>query len=779
MFKTLFTWIFLLGGMMTVSATELENTLQQALKNKGPDYLPRTQHIDSAGQAIYTNRLILEDSPYLNQHAHNPVNWYAWGPEAFDAAKKENKAIFLSIGYSTCHWCHVMEEESFDNLDVAGLMNQHFINIKVDREQRPDIDETYMTAVSLLTGRGGWPMSSFITQEAKTFWGGTYIPPEQFKSLLVGIAQEWDQSRDKVELQANHVTAAVQAYAIVKSQGAQIDAAVIDTAIKTILAGHDPVLGGFSPPPKFPNEPDLFLLLDYVKRHGTQEVLAAITSTLDAMAHGGIYDQIGGGFHRYATDHNWLVPHFEKMLYNQAHLARVYLLAYELTQDDNYARVAKQTLDYVLREMTAKEGGFYSATDADSEGEEGTFFVWSLAEINEVLATNDAALAIELFGISKGGNFEGKNILHLPLSMADYAKNNNLQQADLWVKVDNIISQLYEHRLTRIAPLRDDKVITAWNGMMITTLALASEILSESRYLDAAMRNANFIWQNRQAADEKLQRVSMHGHSSIDATQEDYAYFSEGLIAIYDQTQDKLWLDRAQLLTAEMLVKFWDTESGGFFMNADSAVPVMAKLKQSNDGAIPSGNSVALNVVVKLARRTDKFEYEAKADAILATFSEKIITSPAAYGYMLQAASNLLLGETGSRQYAAKGTVSILAERVKNNGKHEVILSLTIQPGWHINANQPKDINLIPTKISLTNNEDWQLEDVIYPESTDKLLGFSQQTLALYEDEIQIKAMVIADENRETVVIPIELNLQACDEQVCLAPEIVKFKLIN
>ncbi|OUR89432.1 hypothetical protein A9Q92_01065 [Methylophaga sp. 42_8_T64] len=758
---------------MTASATELENTLQQALLNKGPDYLPRTQHLDASGQAIYTNRLILQDSPYLNQHAHNPVNWYPWGAEAFDAAKRENKAIFLSIGYSTCHWCHVMEEESFDNLDVARLMNQHFINIKVDREQRPDIDETYMTAVSLLTGRGGWPMSSFINQQGETFWGGTYIPPEQFKSLLTGIAQEWTQSRDKVEQQADNVTAAVQSYAVIKSQGGQIDTAVIDNAVKTILGGHDPVLGGFTPPPKFPNEPDLFLLLDQLKRNESQEVLAAVTTTLDAMAHGGIYDQIGGGFHRYATDHNWLVPHFEKMLYNQAHLARVYSLAYELTQDDNYARVAKQTLDYVLREMTSKDGGFYSATDADSEGEEGTFFVWTLAEIKALLSENDASIAIDLFGISKGGNFEGKNILHLPLSMADYANNNQLEESELLANIDNIINQLYEHRLTRISPLRDDKVITAWNGMMITTLALASEILQDDSYLEAALQNANFIWQNRQAAGEKLQRVSMHGHSSIDATQEDYAYYAEALIALYDQTQDRLWLERAQCVTDEMLSLFWDTETGGFFMNAESDVPVMARLKQSNDGAIPSGNSVALKVLVKLAQRTDNFEYAVKADAILATFSEKIISSPAAYGYMLQGASNLLAGEITSRQYAAKGAVFILAE-LDND---EVILSLTIQDGWHINAHQPKDKDLIPTKVSLTNNKTWQLENVAYPKAIEKRLSFSQQTLALYEGASQIKMTVLTKEENKPAFIAVELALQACNEQVCLAPEMIKFKL--
>ncbi|PCH65596.1 MAG: thioredoxin [Gammaproteobacteria bacterium] len=775
MFKTLFTGILLLGGMMTASATELENTLQQALLNKGPDYLPRTQHLDSTGQAIYTNRLILQDSPYLNQHAHNPVNWYPWGPEAFDAAQKENKAIFLSIGYSTCHWCHVMEEESFDNLAIAELMNQHFINIKVDREQRPDIDETYMTAVSLLTGRGGWPMSSFITQQGKTFWGGTYIPPEQFKSLLVGIAQEWDQNRDKVEQQADSVTAAVQRYATIKSQGGQIDTAVIDNAVKTILGGHDPALGGFTPPPKFPNEPDLFLLLDQLKRNESQEILEAVTTTLDAMAHGGIYDQIGGGFHRYATDHHWLVPHFEKMLYNQAHLARVYLLAYELTQDDDYARVAQQTLDYVLREMTSKEGGFYSATDADSEGEEGTFFVWTLTEIKALLSEDDAALAIDLYDISKGGNFEGKNILHLPLSIADYAKNNQLEQTALLANVDNIIKQLYDHRLTRISPLRDNKVITAWNGMLSTTLALASQILSEDSYLEAAIRNINFIWQNRQAAGEKLHRVSMHGHSSIDATQEDYAYYAEALLALYDHTQDDVWLNRGQIITDEMLSLFWDAETGGFFMNAESDVPVMARLKQSNDGAIPSGNSVALNVLVKLAQRTDKFEYEAKANAILATFSEKIITSPAAYGYMLLGASNLLAGETTAQQYAAKGAVSILAEL----NDDELLLSLTIKEGWHINAHQPKDEDLIPTKVSLANNKTWQIEEVIYPKAIEKRLNFSQQTLALYEGESQIKMTVLAKEDNKAAFIPVELELQACNEHVCLAPEVIRFKLIK
>ena len=779
MFKTLLISVPLLGSMMTINATELDVTLAAALVKKGTNFHPRTSHLTADGRPQYTNRLILEDSPYLLQHANNPVNWYAWGAEAFAAAKREHKPIFLSIGYSTCHWCHVMEHESFDNIAVAKLMNQYFINIKVDREQRPDIDETYMTAVSLMTGRGGWPMSSFITPEGKTFWGGTYIPPEQFKQLLIDVHGVWQNQHDKVEQQAEQVAAAVAKVNKAKNKSAQINALLIKQATQVILTNFDPIHGGFSPAPKFPNESELFLLLDQTKRTGNKTLLHAVEVTLNAMAQGGIYDQVGGGFHRYSTDNQWLVPHFEKMLYNQAHLSRVYLQAYELTQNPFYARIARQTLDYVLREMTAEKGGFYSASDADSDGKEGSFYIWTPTEIKTTLTPDDASLAISLFGVTKTGNFEGKNILYLPQSLATYADNHQLETADLLNKIDAILDTLRKARAQRVPPFRDDKIITAWNGMMISSLVEASQLLNEPRYLNAAKKNANFLWQSNRTRDDNLWRVHLEGNSSIKAVQEDYAYLAEGLIALYDATQNSLYLSRAEALTNTMITQFWDNDDGGFFMGAPSTLSTMARSKQSSDGAIPSGNSVALNVLAMLSRRKASLDYETKAKQTLSTFSEQITAYPSAYSYMLLGANKVLAGETSTQQYAAKGAVSIHA-RIETKGQQDkLVLAIKIHDGWHINANNPLDKELVPTTLKLTDTNTSQLQPIIYPKAIEKKLGFSQQPLALYEGDIEITAPITKIAGSKKNILPVELSLQACNHLVCLAPEVITFKLMK
>ncbi|MFQ5659061.1 MAG: thioredoxin domain-containing protein [Gammaproteobacteria bacterium] len=757
---------------------ELTAKLAAALAAKGHDYKPRTVHLREDGTPKFTNRLILEDSPYLLQHAHNPVNWYPWGKEAFAAARRENKPVFLSIGYSTCHWCHVMERESFDKLDVARYMNEHFIAIKVDRERRPDVDATYMIAVMLLTQHGGWPMSSFLTADGKTFFGGTYFPPDRFMKLLHRAAQLWHEKQPELIEQANSIAAEVQRISTANRQAATVDAAVIKQAIDRILQRSDDLDGGFGPAPKFPNETYLMLLLEAAKRHNDQAALAAAEQALQAMAQGGIYDQIGGGFHRYSTDNHWLVPHFEKMLYNQANLVRAYLTAYEITGKGLYARVSRQTLDYVLREMTAANGGFYSATDADSAGQEGAFFVWTPTQIRQALAKEDAALAIRLFGVTPSGNFEGKNILYLPRPIEQVARQQSLGLPDLQEKIERLRTRLRRSREQRPHPGLDNKIVTAWNGMMITALAMAGGILGEPPYLHAAVKAAGFLWNsNRDRKTGQLWRSNLDDRPSVPAAQQDYAYLSEAFITLFDISGQDYWLERAQTITEMMIDQFWDRQAGGFFMNVSSTgTPMMARPKGDRDSAIPSGNAVALRVLAKLARRTGKNSYLQRARQTLAAHSASIRSYPDAYSYMLLGAQELLQNESGQRQYAARGNV--LAAATVERGKDRrgwLNVTLTIKRGWHVNANRPLDKKLIATTVGLDEaNSAWTMEDIEYPPALIKQLGFSQDRMALYESSVPIRAQLQktgAENAGGLSILPVKLKLQACNDKFCLPPE--------
>ena len=491
----------------------LAERLRAAVAEKGSGYEPRTHHLRPDGGAKYTNRLILEDSPYLVQHAHNPVDWYSWGPEAFARAKREGKPIFLSIGYSTCHWCHVMERESFESEDIARLLNESFVAIKMDRERRPDVDELYMTAVQLFTGRGGWPMSTFLTPEGKPFFGGTYYPPDRFSTLLGRVRDAWLNQRPQLVERAEEITERVRQITGSRGKAQKVGREVIDKALAQVVARYDTKRGGFGGAPKFPHEPELLFLLAHGLRHGDASALEAAIGSLEAMARGGIHDQVGGGFHRYSTDVGWLVPHFEKMLYNQAHLARAYLAAYQLTGDVLLGRVARQVLDYVLREMTSPTGGFYSATDADSKGEEGLFFLWTPVELREALDPEEAELAIDLWGVTEQGNFEDSNILHLPAALDWYAAAKGMYLPELLSRIDTVREKLWQAREKREHPLRDDKIVTAWNGMMITALAEGSEVLGDEQYLAAARRAAEFLWQTNRRPDGSLWRVHLDGSS--------------------------------------------------------------------------------------------------------------------------------------------------------------------------------------------------------------------------------------------------------------------------
>ncbi|MEE9355338.1 MAG: DUF255 domain-containing protein [Methylococcaceae bacterium] len=758
---------------------ELSKRLQEALKKQGTDYKPRTEWLLPDGQPKYTNRLILEDSPYLIQHAHNPVDWHAWSEEAFAKAKVENKPIFLSIGYSTCHWCHVMERESFDNEAIAKILNERFISIKVDREQRPDVDTYYMTGVMLITGRGGWPMSNFLMPDGRPFYGGTYFPPEQFVQLLEQINNLWQSEQKNLHAEADRLASAIAQINSTKNKAQKIDRNVINSAVNTILEGYDNEQGGFTPAPKFPNEPYLFLLLRQMERGTDLSLTNSVNYTLHAMAQGGLYDQIGGGFHRYSTDTDWLIPHFEKMLYNQGHLARIYLQAYQQSGRPIYERVVRQTLDYLLREMQAPDGGFYSATDADSEGEEGLFFVWQQEQITSTLPAELAKLAIDLFGVTKGGNFEGRNILNLPESLNEYAVAHKQKLPELFEQVDKISASLRQVREKRIHPIRDDKVVTAWNGMVIAALAEAGRALSHEAYLEAAKKAAEFLWQRNRTTSGRLYRAYLNGTASVNGVQEDYAYFAEALLRLYDTTGEPSWLQKAELLTDKMLEDFWDQDQGGFFMTGQSEIaPKMQRLKEVNDGAIPSGNSVAVRVLAELYQRTGKEHYQDKALATISAFSEKVMAHPSAYGYLLLGVDQLLSGETGAIQYAARGAVSVKGalEADGDNG-YGLSIDLTIKPGWHVNAHIPLQKDLIATDVALGEKATgWQLESVIYPDPLQKKMSFQQTELALYEGSVQLRGKVKKD-NKNDMLLPLQVTLQACNDQHCLAPEKLNINL--
>ena len=756
-----------------MDSLSLLKNLEQVRKTKAENYEVRTEHYREDGSPKYINRLIREDSPYLLQHAHNPVNWYAWGDEAFAVARKANKPLFLSIGYSTCHWCHVMEVESFDNEAVAELLNRFFISIKVDREQRPDLDEIYMMGVQLTTGRGGWPMSSFLTPDGKPFFGGTYFSAEQFKELLTRVSSAWLEQEQAILKQADGIAKKVDQYLSSSVEAATLDHGLLSQWLQQMLSQYDNINGGFSAAPKFPNETNLLFLLDQSK-HSEQvdrNLRQAISHTLDSMAQGGIYDQVAGGFHRYSTDDEWLVPHFEKMLYNQALLGQVYAQSYFLTANHFHLQIARETFDYVLRDMTAPSGGFYSATDADSEGQEGTFFLWDQQQLKKLLSTEDYQFIESLYGISADGNFEGRNILYLPKIPKIYAsgstKPTKLKQ---WQgRLEAIKHQLYLEREKRIHPFKDKKIITAWNGMMITGLAKGAMLLNEPRYLIAAQQAADYLWNNHFDQSSDLFRVSLDGATSIQATQEDYAYFAEGLMAIYDNIGDKIWLEKAQQLIDTMVKSFMDVTQGGFYLTSkETTGPLISKIKSTVDGAIPSGNSVALSALVSLAGKTESISNQQVLGKTLTYLSGKIKQQGISQTYALLALSESLNGEVESKITLAKGHIRASVVWLEPSSQYFEV-TLVIDEGWHINANKTPQKDLTPTSLDLLGSGASQHNlSIDYPSATAVSVSFIDQDLPLFTGTVVIKGQLLND-----VVQPVKLKLvlQACMDDRCLVPE--------
>ncbi|MBU2580889.1 MAG: DUF255 domain-containing protein [Alphaproteobacteria bacterium] len=704
------------------------------------------------------NRLASEASPYLRQHARNPVDWHPWGEEAFAKARAEGKPIFLSVGYATCHWCHVMARESFMDEEIAALLNKHVVSIKVDRERHPEVDQTYMLATELITQSGGWPNSLFLTPDLKPFYAATYIPPADFNDLIVRLAEVWTTERAALEADAERVAAVISRVLGARIAAKSIALAAMAKARDDVLADLDSFNGGLGVAPKFPREPVLLHLLDRAAREGPGKALEAAILTLDHVLAGGINDQLAGGFHRYAVDNAWVIPHFEKMLYNQALMTQALVRAYQVTGAPGYAVGARRTLEFVLAEMTAPDGGFYSALDAESEGREGAYYVWTPEEMRAVLGP-DTDLAIKAFGVTKHGNLDGRTVLHRPLPDADLAAAAGLDRAALEAKLNDIVSKLSKARSQRPRPARDEKILSGWNGAMIAAFAEAGRVLEEPRYIAAAATAARFVLAKMGGEADGLKRSFFEGHADLEATQVDHVQMALGLIALFDATGERAWLDQAIRLSRAMIAGFLDEPAGDFFMASSGAGFVRAK--QRDDSELASGNAAALELFARLARRDTAPEWRHHADRLAAIQAVLAVASPVANAHALTALTLLVEGEMGPLQFAGKGAVRIGVTR--DGGA--VLVRLAIAPGWHVNADKPLEDFLIPTRLGLAGGAP---AEVAYPKPITRKLSFNGSDMTLYEGDVELR---LTPAGATGGAMELKLELQTCSDQICLDPE--------
>jgi uncharacterized protein YyaL (SSP411 family) len=609
----------------------------------------------------FANRLLNETSPYLLQHAHNPVDWFAWNDEAFEKAKADDKPVLVSIGYSACHWCHVMEHESFEDEQTARLMNENFVNIKVDLEERPDVDQIYMTFVQMTSGHGGYPLNVFLTPDKKPFFGGTYFPPDNrynmpsFQRILTSVSEAYRERKEEVLHSANEILSEIQKISAAEKSSENLSLEQLDFSYQSFVKTFDSVNGGFGGAPKFPPPMSLEFLLRYFYRTKDENALAMVEKTCRKMANGGIYDQLGGGFHRYTVDAIWLVPHFEKMLYDNAQLARIYLHLFQITKDEFYRRIAVETLEYVKREMLDPQGGFYTAQDADSEGVEGKFFVWTPEEISAILGADDARIFNFYFDVTEHGNFEEKNILNVKNSIEVSAEQLQISEEKLKEILERGGKLLFEEREKRVKPFRDEKVLTAWNGLMLAAFSEASAILDDKQYLEIAKQTADFILENSQK-DGYLLRTYKDGQAKLNAYLEDYANFADGLVELFQVSGEAKYLTEAKRLADLMITEFWDADGGGFFFTGNNHEELLVRSKDFYDNATPSGNSAAADVLLKLAKLTGDEKYERFAAALLRLVAPQIKRYPQAFGrvlsttefYLNRTKEIVIIGEKGN-----------------------------------------------------------------------------------------------------------------------------------
>jgi len=590
------------------------------------------------------NRLANEKSPYLIQHKNNPVDWYPWGKEAFEKAKKENKPVFLSIGYATCHWCHVMAHESFEDEEVAQLLNKYFVSIKVDREERPDIDNIYMTVCQSLTGSGGWPLSIFMTPEAEPFYAGTYFPKvgrmgiPGLMDTLKKIATLWEKDSGQLIEVGEKITEHINFKPALGKPSSTLGSDTLKKGFEQLKSSFDPKNGGFGSSPKFPTPHQLTFLLRWYKRSADSSALEMVEKTLLGMRRGGIFDQIGFGFHRYSVDAEWLVPHFEKMLYDQALLAMAYIEAFQVTGKDAFSRTAKEIFAYVLRDMTAPEGGFYSAEDADSEGKEGQFYLWTPSEIERQLGEELGKRISKFYDVTKSGNFEGgHSIPHVPVSHRIFAEKEGIDLAKFEKTLENARERLFQERKGRIHPLKDDKILTSWNGLMIAALAKGSRVLGNQAYANAAKGAADFILKSLKMKDGRLLRRYRQGDADYPGYLDDYAFMVWGLIELYEATFEVSYLEEAIALNKAMVDIYWDEKEGGFYFTGEGNETLITRSKEIYDGALPSGNSVAALNLLRLGRMTGNVDFEQMAEQLINVFAAQVISYPSGYSQLLVA----------------------------------------------------------------------------------------------------------------------------------------------
>ncbi len=775
--------------LILISIAGIGSADESALKN--PD-----------GTWKWTNRLSKETSPYLLLHAHNPVDWYPWGDEALERAKKENKPIFLSVGYSTCYWCHVMEREVFSNPEIAAQMNEKYINIKIDREERPDLDEIYMTATQILLQRGGWPNSVFLTPELKPFFAGTYFPPTDmpnrpgFPTILAAVHEAWTTREDEVIESANKITdviAAVTNKAFTPLNAIKLDRKGIESAVTHLKTTYSHAYGGFGTAPKFPSPANLEFLLSEYQRTTDKSLLEMVTRTLDMMAYGGIYDQIGGGFHRYSVDAKWLVPHFEKMLYDNAQMAKIYLQVYQLTEIPQYRRIAEEIFSFIANEMTSPDGGFYSALDAETDAEEGKYYVWTADEINKSIPINNVKQFTSVYGVDKGPNFEGKNVLFVPTGSEAESSIQSLKSAR---------ETLLAARSHREYPLLDTKVIVSWNGLMIDALAYGYEVLGEEKYLSAASKAAQFILDTMSKPNGELWHTYTAGVTSYDAYLDDYAFFVRGLIGLHNATDDERWFQDAKTLTDKMINLFWDDNNGGFFFTKADAKQLIVRTKKPHDSSIPSGNAVAVNNLMILDE-----SYKEYAEKTLRSFAQSMEGTPASFMHILFALNIYLTldkkSSVSSPQDKSDGDVSILpispleensvgdvnqslvkaAAKVKKPMKGnqvDVEVTVIVAAGWHINANPAGQDNLIPTTITVAEDAAVEVSEVKYPIGKSVIFEFSPDPVNVYEDSFTIPLMLKQKPSttiNKNVPIILKLDYQPCNETECLFPQTLEITL--
>ncbi|MBT5717779.1 MAG: thioredoxin domain-containing protein [Opitutae bacterium] len=610
------------------------------------------------------NRLIFESSPYLLQHARNPIDWYPWGDAAFKKASEEDKPVFLSIGYTTCHWCHVMEHESFEDEEVAKLMNRDYVCVKVDREERPDVDNVYMSVTQMMTGRGGWPMTIIMSPEKTPFFAGTYFPKNSMLQLVPHFSNIWKNERKKVNEVGKSIMKSLQEIQANRN-GGDLNGTHLDACFNALRKNYDPQYGGFGNRPKFPTAHTLSFLLRYYKRTGEKEAIEMVKTTLQKIHQGGVYDQVGLGIHRYSVDNEWLVPHFEKMLYDQAIFTQASLECFQVTKDPYFSRIAEEVLTYVTRDMTSPEGGFYSAEDADSDGEEGKFYVWTQEEIERILGKKDAALFLKLYRFEKDGNFldeathqkTGVNIPHLRKSLDQHAKDQNQDSEEFRKKINSLHSKLFAYRKKRIHPQKDDKVLTDWNGLMISTFAQSAKALNQKKYLNIAQKAADFCLSELRQKNGRLLKRWRKGKAGLPGHLEDYAFLTQGLLDLYEASFEIKYL-RASIELVDLTLKhFEDRTEGGFFLTANDGEKLLIRAKEIYDGAIPSGNSVMALNLLRVHKITGKEEYLNSAEDLFSAFSGFLEKNPQgaevllhALDFALAPAKEIVIaGEAGSK----------------------------------------------------------------------------------------------------------------------------------